>query len=124
MPIAESITEALIHQNIHRATAHVFKTMLEREILPVAAVEADPLTPWPASQAQPTPNTPLIIGQVGYAGMVTGVVFVYFERPFAHECVCKLLGIAPEELPALGHDAVTDAVGELTNMTVGSRQQG
>lgn len=124
MPTLEKITETLINQNIHRAAADVFKTMLERDMVPVHAIENDPLTPWPAAQALPAPDTPLIIGQVGYAGTVTGVAFIYFERAFADECVCKLLGVSPAELRALGHDAVKDAVGELTNMTVGSFKNG
>ena len=124
MPTLEKITESLINQNIHRAAADVFKTMLERDIVPVVEAENDPTTPWPAKQALPTPDTPLIIGQVGYAGSVTGIAFLYFEEAFAHECVCKLLGVTPAELRDLGHDAVKDAVGELTNMTVGSFKNG
>jgi chemotaxis protein CheX len=124
MPTLEKITENLINQNIHRAAADVFKIMLERAIEPVAAVEADPVMPWPAPQAAPEPETPLIIGQVGYAGAVCGVAFIYFELPFAHECVCKLLGVTPQELDELGHDAIKDAIGELTNMTVGSFKNG
>lgn len=124
MATLEKITETLINQNIHRAAADVFKTMLERDMSPVAALEADPMTPWPAAQALPTPETPLIIGQVGYAGAVTGLAFLYFERAFAYECVGKLLGLTPDELQALDHDAVKDAIGELTNMTVGSFKNG
>jgi chemotaxis protein CheX len=123
MPTLE-ITEDLINQNIHRAAADVFKTMLERDIVPVVAQPADPVTPWPAVQALPRPDIPLIIGQVGYAGSVTGIVFIYFEREFAHECVGKLLGMTDAELRELDHDAVKDAIGELTNMTAGSFKNG
>ncbi len=61
---------------------------------------------------------PHIAGSVGFTGTVTGVVFVYSSTRFANRMTQGLLGLKKHE-PS-GDEMVNDAMGEITNMVVGS----
>ncbi len=107
MPAAEEISESLLREHIARAVADVFKTMLGR---PVRHDQA----------AAPQTAAAQVVGTVGFIGDITGVVYLYFEQPFAHSCTGRMLGMTESELKAAGDDVINDAIGELTNMVAGS----
>ncbi len=123
MPAAEHITAALIRDNIARAVGDVFKTMLGR----------DPkLTPirnnfeevWPVQSPLADNPRPHVVGTVGFIGDANGIIYLYLDLPFARICTCHLLGITDAELSEAGDEVMNDAIGELTNMTVGSFKNG
>lgn len=116
MPATAEITEALIRENINRAVTDVFKTMLGR-------------TPTFCSQGEyvkgkmlvtSEPNRPQVVGTVGFIGECNGLIYLHLDLAFAKVCTCHLLGMSENELDMAGDEVINDAIGELTNMTVGS----
>jgi len=119
MPATEQISEALIRENITRAVGHVFKTMIGREAVLIPASPAN-AEQWPLRSARPEDARPHVVGTVGFLGDVNGLIYLYMDLDFARLCTCHLLGMTPAELTVAGDATINDAIGELTNMTVGS----
>ena len=61
-----------------------------------------------------------MIGSVGFLGDANGVIYLCFDEPSARLFTGKMLSLDQAEVLEMGGDAVKDAVGELTNMVVGS----
>ncbi len=122
MPAAAEINEPLIREYITRAVSDVFKTMLGRVPAFVGS------TPQPLGSASPIAATQdrqlYVVGTVGFIGEVNGLIYLYLEEPFARLCTCQLLGMTEPELEAAGDEVINDAIGELTNMTVGGFKNG
>jgi chemotaxis protein CheX len=83
-----------------------FNTML--------TVEAQPAPP-PDLRASPES---IVAGSVGFAGDVTGVVYLHVTAPFARTLASRLLGLSEAELS--DDSMVNDAIGELSKMVVGN----
>jgi chemotaxis protein CheX len=114
MPATQEISEILIRENITRAVSDVFKTMLSRSAV---------LCPASAQGARPSGEVaanPQVVGTVGFLGDANGLIYLYLPLPFARVCTCHLLGMTEAELDEAGDEVINDAIGELTNMTVGS----
>jgi chemotaxis protein CheX len=125
MPAAAEINEPLIREYITRAVNDVFKTMLGRVPVFVGAThhQADdgmnPPPPGPASGV-----TPFVVGTVGFLGDINGLIYLYLDEPFARMSTCHLLGMTEAELEEAGDEVINDAIGEITNMTVGGFKNG
>ena len=120
MPATVEITESLIREYINRAVADVFKTMLGREPTFSAAaswVHGTPTIPVANSRPQ-------VVGTVGFVGDINGLIYLHLDLGFARVCTCHLLGMTERELDEAGDEVVNDAIGELTNMTVGGFKNG
>lgn len=120
MPATAEITETLIRDYINRAISDVFKTMLGREptfSTQAARVEGEPLL-------APEGHRPQVVGTVGFIGDVNGLIYLHLDLAFAKICTCHLLGMTEAELEEAGDEVINDAIGELTNMTVGSFKNG
>lgn len=127
MPAAEQITATLIRDNIARAVGDVFKTMLSREpalVPPPAGGATDLEKAWPAQSPLADNPRPHVVGTVGFIGEANGLIYLYLDLAFARHCTCQLLGMTDEELSEAGDEVLNDAIGELTNMTVGSFKNG
>jgi chemotaxis protein CheX len=111
MPAIEEISESLIRENITRAVGDVFKTMMGR------AIALDPAEAGPNEAAA---SAPQVIGTVGFIGDINGLVYLYLNEDFANQCTAQILGMSAFELKTKGDEVVNDAIGELTNMVVGS----
>jgi len=61
-----------------------------------------------------------VVGTVGFIGDISGLIYLYLDAPFADEVAGHMLGMTLAELAEAGDEVVNDAVGELTNMTVGT----
>ena len=125
MPATELITEAVIRENISRAVTDVFKTMLGR--VPTLNVSGDAGKPsWPPHAPSETDAAPRphVVGTVGFIGDANGLIYLYFDEKFAQISTCHLLGMTEDEVIEAGDEVVNDAIGELTNMTVGSFKNG
>ena len=122
MPVLQDITGSLISEHIRRAVHEVFSTMLAREAEFVAGGERV------AGQAVVPAGGPAeglqVVGTVGFVGDINGLMYVYFAEDFASLATRHLLGMSESELLAAGAEVVNDAIGELTNMTVGSFKNG
>jgi chemotaxis protein CheX len=106
------ITDEVIRDNINRAVTNVFKTMLRREPSLTA--------PLPAEKTATPESRPQVVGTVGFVGEVNGLIYLHFDLAFARIATCHLLGMTQDELDAAGEEVINDAIGELTNMMVGS----
>jgi chemotaxis protein CheX len=124
MPATQEVSESLIRDNITRAISDVFKTMLGRpaEFTHASAPgEGDCWPPIPADGAEVVPQ---VVGTVGFLGDINGLIYLYLPLPFAVMGSCHLLGMTEPELEEAGDECINDAIGELTNMTVGSFKNG
>ena len=69
-------------------------------------------------------NRPQVVGTVGFVGDINGLIYLHLDLAFARICTSHLLGMTEKELEAAGDDVINDAIGELTNMTVGGFKNG
>jgi chemotaxis protein CheX len=120
MPAIAAITEAQVRSYINRAVGDVFKTMLGREPTFTSHSEHVKGSDLPPADAV----RPQIVGTVGFVGDLNGLIYLHFDLSFARICTCHLLGMTDAELVEAGDDAINDAIGEITNMTVGSFKNG
>jgi chemotaxis protein CheX len=120
MPATVEITESLIRERINTAIKDVFKTMLGRE--PSFCTPADHVKGAPLITSEP--SRPQVVGTVGFIGDCNGLIYLHLDLAFAKICTCHLLGMTEKELEAAGDEVINDAIGELTNMTVGSFKNG
>ena len=120
MPAAVEISEALIREYINRAVTDVFKTMVGREPTFVSQGE----TIRGRHMREMDPNRPQVVGTVGFVGECNGLIYLHLDLAFARSCTCQLLGMTEAELDIAGDEVINDAIGELTNMTVGSFKNG
>lgn len=121
MPAIDQVSESLFKETITRAVSDVFKTMFARSS---ALVEQPEVIPADEDRDEGKPNVlingHLVVGTVGFIGDISGLIYLYLQAEFADELAGQLLGMTPAELADLGEEVVNDAVGEVTNMTVGT----
>ncbi|HLP25910.1 MAG TPA: chemotaxis protein CheX [Acidobacteriota bacterium] len=111
MAAAQQITDALIQDSIANAVQNVCRTLLHADAplvdrVPTQAYESDPI------KFQ-------LIGNVGFGGEANGIVYLCMSDDFALFAVSTILGMSRAEVEFHGPDVLRDAIGELTNMTVG-----
>src|ERR1017187_2855950 len=123
MPATQEISELLIRSNISRAVVDVFKTMLSRDAEPGITVGDGTVASWPPIPADGE-AIPQVVGTVGFIGDVNGLIYLYLPLPFAELVTGHLLGMTAAELNEAGDEVVNDAIGEITNMTVGIFKNG
>lgn len=112
MPAVKSqITEELIQDCILKAVQSVFRTMLHRQATLVKRLEA--------SAHPPSYQAPQILASVGFIGAVDGLIYLCLSDDYAKTISSSLLGMSLSEVEEAGHEVVNDALGEITNMTVG-----
>ena len=116
MPAVADITEALIRDLINRAITDVFKTRVGRT--PTFSAQVD--TAKARALIVSEPNRPQVVGTVGFVGECNGLIYLHLDLAFAKVCTSQLLGVSEAELADLGDEPINDAIGELTNMTVGT----
>jgi CheY-specific phosphatase CheX len=75
------------------------------------------LTVQPQPPAPFAPTDQLIAAAVGFAGEVTGVVYIYCTDRFGCQIASRMLGMPEAEID--GQEMVNDVMGELGNMIVG-----
>jgi chemotaxis protein CheX len=125
MPAAtQEISETLIRNNITRAVADVFKTMLHRTATLNESVSSAGVDLHPSVVSGQELAAAQVVGTVGFLGEANGLIYLYFEGGFAKHCTCHMLGMTEAEVDEAGDEVVNDAIGEITNMTVGSFKNG
>lgn len=123
MPATQEISETLIRENINRAVGDVFKTMLGRSVQLHVATSDTSAASWPPIPVEGE-CVPQVVGTVGFLGDANGLIYFYLPVPFARLVTCHLLGMTEAEIDEAGDEVINDAIGELTNMTVGSFKNG
>lgn len=111
MASLQQITDTLIQESIAKSVHNVCHTLMRYdaklcERMPPEAYEANPL------KFQ-------LIGNVGFAGEANGVVYLCMSDEFALFAVGTILGMSESEVKSHGPEVIKDAIGEITNMTVG-----
>ncbi len=124
MPATQEVSESLIRENITRAISDVFKTMLGRTAEFAHATTPNGGDCWPPIPTEGTEAIPQVVGTVGFLGDVNGLIYLYLPLPFSVQVTCQMLGMTEAELQEAGDECINDAIGELTNMTVGSFKNG
>ena len=115
MPTA--LTEDLFKECIEQAVQKVFHTMLQKDAVPVHGSSPLPATePW---VRPPDLEGVIAVGNVGFAGDISGLVFIYLPEALVHIIVQGILGMTEQEARDGGREVASDVIGELTNMTVG-----
>lgn len=114
MPAIQDIPEAVFEETITKAVQEVFSTMLGK---PASHL---PRPPDATAEDVLALEHPHVVGTVGFIGALNGLIYLYLSVPFANQCAGSLLGMSDEEITEAGDEAVNDAIGELTNMTVGT----
>jgi chemotaxis protein CheX len=101
---------------VNKSVVDVFKTMLSMDLK---------LSPQATDSGEDTYDSPLsrsegalIVGNVGFVGVVSGMVYIAMTESFARKVAMEMLGMSDSEIGA-GHDLVNDVIGELTNMSSG-----
>jgi chemotaxis protein CheX len=119
MPTIDQISETVFRDTINRAVQDVFKTMLGRTATLGTASDATngDGTPW---EHPVQINGQQVVGTVGFIGDISGLIYLYLDAEFANDMASHMLSMTLEELKEAGDEVVNDAVGELTNMTVGT----
>ncbi len=118
MPTIDQITEPVFRDTVSRAVQDVFKTMLARSAVLCEATDSGSVE---SGKAEPLKiDGQQVVGTVGFIGDISGLIYLYLDAPFANEIASHMLGMSPEEIIEAGDEVVNDAVGELTNMTVGT----
>jgi chemotaxis protein CheX len=110
MPLVENISDILLKETVTRAVVDVFSTMLNQTAI---------LLPEDPMNDRIDLNALHVVGTVGFIGDIKGLIYLYFDARFAEKCAGDMLGMDKLELIEAGDDVVNDAIGELTNMTVG-----
>ncbi len=108
MAATQQLTDAIIQKSISQAVRNVSQTMLSRDVTLVSQGHE----PFAGSSYE-------IIDTVGFAGDINGSVYLCLSEKFAFHAIGLMLGMTQREVELGGPDVVKDAIGELTNMTVG-----
>ncbi len=113
MANVQDIDEAIFQLSVTRAVQAVFKTMIGKTAKPVPHFADTSVHAVALDQVH-------VVGTAGMVGAINGLIYLYFELNFAKLCAGRLLSLSPREIEQAGDETVNDAVGELTNMTVGT----
>ena len=119
MPTIDQISESLFRETISRAVQDVFKTMLGKTTV-LVNTEGSLVADAPAWEQPVQITGQQVVGTVGFIGDISGLIYLYLDAAFANEIASHMLGMSDAELEEAGDEVVNDAVGELTNMTVGT----
>jgi chemotaxis protein CheX len=112
-------SEAILGEMMTGAVEKVFTTMIHR---PVTLLPPAP----PAEDGEPaaTPleggNFTVVVGTVGFVGKINGLIYLYLPEALAIKIATSMLGLEPGDIGEGDSETVNDAIGELTNMIVGT----
>lgn len=115
MPTTDSISDVVFRETITRAVQDVVKTMLNLQASFHSEISADHAAEHPIEISGPH-----VVGTVGFIGDINGLIYLYLGADFATVASSHLLGMSKAELDAAGDEVINDAIGEVTNMTVGA----
>lgn len=115
-PISDPELEALAVN----AVSSVFNTMLNTSTSLVSAMKLDEDSSEYGTKLPIDTDQTLITGTVGFIGKMTGIIYIFMDLPLAMNSTCRMLDLEPDDIECEGHETVNDAVGEMTNMIVGT----
>lgn len=119
MESATPFSHEQVEVMVTEAISNVFDTMMSLDIKlkeSFVSYAGEPPVPRPALVTQNS----VVCGSVGFLGETNGVMYIYLDDALAKQLTCAFLGMEPYEVEADGHETVNDALGEITNMSVGA----
>lgn len=125
MPAIQEISECVVRDHISRAVTDVFQTMLGDAV--TLSKDIDQGVSYGTTRADRdlvAAGNPQVVGTVGFIGDLNGLIYLHFDLPFARYCTGRILGMTEAELDEAGDEVINDAIGEITNMTVGGFKNG
>ena len=120
MQNAFPITDPELESLAIEAVSSVFSMMLDTEASLVSTTEVNKEDYSNGFKLPIDTDQTLIAGTVGFIGRLTGVIYIFMDLQMALKFTSRLLDLSQDEIEAEGHETVNDAIGELTNMVVGS----
>ena len=111
MAVKTPVTDQLIQDCMIRSVQSVFKTMASHDVKFIEQVSVDTHALSLASSH--------VIASVGFLGAADGLIYLCLTEEFAKIASSRILGMSCEEVTMHGEEVVHDAIGEITNMTVG-----
>jgi len=95
----------------------VFKTMLQSTVALESCKRIEPGgdSSSPLSQLDDT----LVVGNVGFVGTISGMVYIATPEKLAKEIAKRMLGMDEADIDG-EHEMINDVIGEITNMSVGA----
>ena len=108
---SQPITDTLIHDAIRQAVLNVCQVLIRQDARFVERLAVD------GGDVEPGPIQ--VMGNVGFVGDINGLVYLCMGNEFAEYAVGEILGMSPAEVALEGPETLKDAIGEVTNMTVG-----
>lgn len=113
-----SPVDTLLAEMMIDAVEKVFSTMLRRKVALTRQFISDRVhTTSPDLEGG---DFPVVVGTVGFIGKTNGVIYLYLPEALAVALACDMLGLGPTDLGSGDAETVNDAIGELTNMIVGT----
>ncbi len=108
MTVAQPITDNVVQVAITRSVQAVCRALLRKDAQFVGRMEMG---------AAMAPNQ--VMGNVGFVGDINGLVYLCMSEEFATFAVAEILGLSVAQVEFEGPEVLKDAIGEVTNMTVG-----
>lgn len=115
MPTIDGISDMVFRTTMTHAIQEVMRTMLNQRADFHSEIDARK-----PGDTTPESTGSQIVGTVGFVGDIDGLIYLYLDTEFAAASAAHLLGMTDDELEQAGDEAINDAIGELTNMTVGT----
>ena len=63
---------------------------------------------------------PNVVSTVGFIGAINGLIYLYMNEKLAAQLAANMIGMTESEIMEAGDEVINDAIGEITNMTVGT----
>lgn len=114
VPFSDTVIKDMVSDSIDK----VFTTMLSTKITFKRLIP--PAKPGEAGIKPIVTKSGLVASSVGFLGNINGVIFLYLEEELSIKLTALMLGMLYDEVKAGGHETINDALGELTNMIVGT----
>lgn len=106
-----------VEKMVNKGIGDVFLTMLQSKVLldSVKRIEKGQDSSSPLSHLDES----LVVGNVGFVGKITGMVYIAMSDKLAREIAKKMLGMDDDDI-AGEHEMINDVIGEITNMSAGA----
>lgn len=113
LPLSDSQIQTMVVAGF----SDVFRTMLQSVISLESCLRVDEHTDAasPLSQIDDT----LVVGNVGFVGSISGMVYIAMPEPLAKIIAKTMLGMDDSELDG-EKEMINDVIGEITNMSAGA----
>lgn len=112
------LPEEQIEQMVVTGLTDVFQTMLSTNLELRTCQTIEDGTPGSVSPLSAC-DDPLVVGNVGFVGKISGMVYLAMPESASLSIAMKMLGLDPADLDG-EYEMINDVIGEITNMSAGA----